>query len=280
LLVDADSTQRADLQAGLARHLHVGAHTHGQDDHVGLDVLSLVTDDDQLVMCRALDGRQGRRQTEFHPLTAQFLLHGSHHFGVQRGHHLVRALHERDFHAAAHEVFGHLQADEAAADDYSAGRLALVDPGAQVIHLLQATDGENPGQIQSGKGWPDRRGAGRKHQRVVGHAARRAGDHVGHFHGLGSAVDRAHLMTRAYLDVVPVAEAFRRGDQESCARLNHIAQVIRQPAIGKRHVGAPFVDEDLRLFIKPAQSRRTRRAACHSAHDHYALPRHKLLLVR
>ena len=74
-------------------------------------------------------------------------------------------------------------------------------------------------------------------------------------------------MPGADLDAEEVAEPLGRGDQQLPAVGNHAAKIIRQAAIGERHVAAALEDEDLRILIHAAEPSGTGSAAGHAADD-------------
>ena len=64
-----------------------------------------------------------------------------------------------------------------------------------------------------------------------------------------------HVRTSTFEEV---AEPLGRGDQQLPAVGDHAAEIIRQAAIGERHVAAPLEDEDLRVLIHAAEPSSTR----------------------
>ena len=62
---------------------------------------------------------------------------------------------------------------------------------------------------------------------------------------------RTHRGERPYLDVQQRLERFRRLHGQRVAIRDFAADVIRQPAIGERHVRVAFDDRDARRFAEP-----------------------------
>ena len=77
---------------------------------------------------------------------------------------------------------------------------------------------------------------------------------------------------------MPAKRLFRRHEE---ARLffNHATDMVGKPAIRVGNIRPAFHHEDFRLFIQPAQTRRTRRAARYSPDDDYLHDRVSLLPV-
>lgn len=69
------------------------------------------------------------------------------HVGIEQGKNVRIALHDRDVDAAPVKGLGHLQADEAAADDHRATRLAFGDEGHDAVHIGYVAQGEDVRQI-------------------------------------------------------------------------------------------------------------------------------------
>ena len=63
------------------------------------------------------------------------------------------------------------------------------------------------------------------------------------------------------------AEELLARDEQARFLLDHARDVIRQTAVRVRHVRAALHHDDLGFFVQPAQPRRARRAARHSAND-------------
>ena len=203
---------------------------------------------------------------------------------VERGQDLIEHLDQRHFKPEMDQVLRRLQADEPAADYYrTPRRLRELDPRVGVHPRQEARPPfdpladrprvghgphmEDPGQIDSGQGRADRRRPGRKHEFVVGLGRDLAGLHVAQVHGLLLRRDGDRLAVRPHVDPEKAAEQLLVRDQEARFLRNHARDMVGKTAVRVRDVRSLFHHEDLDLLIQPAQARRTRRTAGHSAHD-------------
>jgi hypothetical protein len=82
------------------------------------------------------------------------------------------------------------------------------------------------------------------------------------------AVKRRGLGIDAHVNQETVAQLFGRADQELGAPLDLAADVIRQAAVGERHVPAALDQHDLGIFVEPPRPGRGRGPARHSADNH------------
>ena len=223
----------------------------------------------------------------------QVSLDEARHLGVERRHHLVELLDERHVESEVGEVLQHLEADEPAADHHRALRLrhgleprVRVHPRQDLVAMQPLADGpgirdgpqrEDPGQVDAGKRRPDRRRAGRQHELVVGLGGHLAGRHVPEIDGLVLPRNGNRLAAGPGIDREEVPEPRHRRHEQARLFRNHAPDVVGQPAVRVRHVRPAFDHDDLGLLVHPAQPRRARRAAGHSAHDddfHDFIPRY------
>ena len=206
------------------------------------------------------------------------------HLGIERRHDLVELLDERHLETQVREVLHHLEADEPAADhDRPLGLrdgleprvgvhpglalLAAVQPLADGPGIGDGPDGEDARQVNPGKRRTDRGRSGRQHQLVVGFGRHVACRDIAQFDGLLRRVDGDRLAPRPRVDVEHGPEHLLRGDEEARLLRDDAADVVRQPAVRVRDVRPAFHHEDFGLLVQPAQARRARRPARHSAHD-------------
>ena len=222
------------------------------------------------------------RQAQAVPL--HVALHDARHLPVERRQDLVEHLDEGDVEAAMDEVLRRLEADEPAPDDdrprLGPHRLEArvfvhpgkeqrpsLDPLADRPRVGHGPDLEDPRQVDAGQWRTDGNGPGRQHQLVVGLGGHVAGCDIAQLDGLLVRRDLDGLAARAHIDCEHRAKHRFAGHQEARLLFNHAADVVGQPAVRVRDIGAPLHHEDFRLFIQPAQARRTRRPSCHSAND-------------
>ncbi len=152
LLVDGDPAARADGQPGPRREARLGSDTDRGDHEVRGDPLP----GRERHVVHA-DRRHGGAEPEIHTMPADAAVDDLGQLGVEGCHHLGRRLDDRRGKPAVHEVLGHLEADEAAADDDRgpglAGRLD------QRVRVLDGAQRERP--LDAGDRRPDRGGPGR-----------------------------------------------------------------------------------------------------------------------
>jgi hypothetical protein len=94
--------------------------------------------------------------------------HRLHHFRVDGGHDLRVALDQGDADFQVMQVFGDLQADEAAADDDRVAHVVALDPLLDLVAVRHRAQREDAGQVDAGNRRHDRLRAGRQHQVIVG----------------------------------------------------------------------------------------------------------------
>ena len=206
------------------------------------------------------------------------------HFRIERGHDLVELLDQRHFETAMDQVFHHLEADESAADHHRALRFrhrlgsrvrihsgpilrAPVKPLAYAPGVRNGSHREDSRKIDAGQRRTDRRRPGRQHELVVFLGGDLAGRVVLEFHGFLFGRDADHLALRPAIDGELRAERLFRRHQEARLFFDRASDMVRQSAVRVRNVRPALDHEDLGFFVHPAQARRTRRAAGHSAND-------------
>ena len=197
----------------------------------------------------------------------------------------VAHLDQRHVEAAVDQVLGRLEADEAAADDHRArlrphrlearvavhagqeGRAAF-DPFADRARVGHGAHLEDAGQVDAGQRRADRRRAGRRAP-----ACRRTRWSPRRWRR--RAARRSCSPARSSIASQPVrtstanmfAEGAGVGHQQARFLLDHAADVVRQAAVGVRHIRPALDHQDLRALVQPAQPRRTRRAAGDATDD-------------
>ena len=150
---------------------------------------------------------------------------------VERAEHLIGHLDHGDVEPAMHEVLGHLQADEPAADHHCAHRRphrlesrvllhpgeearAPFDPLADLSRVGHGAHREDARKVDARQRRANRRRARRQHELVVGLGGDFAGRDVAQLHGLVLRRDPDRLATGAAVDAKCRAEHFagsRRG---------------------------------------------------------------------
>ena len=125
-LIDDDRPVLCKGYAALLEEGGIGPDPDGEDDQVRFDegpTGKVHGDGGPMVLERLYR----ILEVEVHPLGPHVLLHLGGQFIVDDVHHLLERLDDRDLQAPLLEVLGHLQADEASADDHGAAGGAPVD---------------------------------------------------------------------------------------------------------------------------------------------------------
>ena len=87
---------------------------------------------------------------------------------------------------------------------------------------------------------------------------------------LALAVDSGDLVACAHLDLEAAPKELRGSDDEVGLLLDHVADVVGQPAIGERDEVASVEYDDLAGLVEPACARCRRSAAGNAADDQNA----------
>ena len=154
------------------------------------------------------------------------LRHGGRHRVVERGHHLIAHLDQRDGRTGMHKVFGHLQADETASDDHRAAHVAARHVGLDTVGVGHVTQREDAFLVDAFQGRAHRVGTGRKQQAVVSLGIRAP---VGcpHTEGMGLRVEADGLVPDADIDAIAPAERLGRLKKQALALGDDAADIIR-----------------------------------------------------
>ena len=284
LVVDLDAAALAEGQPGRLRQIGIGTHAERDDHHVGRMNLARLRFDLERVVGRLAEFLDAVAERELDAVHLQMAADEPGVFRIERGHHLVEHLHDRDVEPEMAKVLGGLQPDETSADhDRLLGRThhlnagigvhagqvgrTLFDPFADRPRVGHGPDLEDAGKVDAGKRRANRLGPGRKHQLVVALGRHFAGQRVAQIDGLGLGVDRHGLAVRARVDVELLMESALAGDQQARLVLDDAADVIGQAAVGVGHVGAALDHEDLGGLVQPAQSCRAGRASGDASDD-------------
>ena len=246
LLVDQDSAAQPGLQTCDGRQRRLRTHADGRDHEVGGQHVAVGEGDGV-----GTDLGHARPEAQVDTVLAQACVNLGDHLGVERGHDLVERLDEGDLDAAVAQVLGHLDADETAADHHGRPgvgrgrhhRVCVLDV-AQAQCALDARDRRTHGNCP-----------GREDERVVGKLRRLTRCEIAHRDDLALAVDGRCLGVDA--DVQPEAGTEGRGrlQQQRGALLDQAPHVVRQAAVGERHVSAALEDNDGGRFVQPAEAR-------------------------
>ena len=176
------------------------------------------------------------------------------HLEVQRGHDLVHRLEDGDVDAGFLQVFGHLEADEPAADHDGRFDLLLIDHGAEQVGVRDGPEGVDPRGVDARDRGPQGRRTGRENQFVVAFRVIFVRIAIVDRDGLVRTVDRRDLVVGPDVNAETVSHLLRRGDEQGVSRADDVADMVRQSAVGIGDVVAPFEHDDLRVLIESAKS--------------------------
>ena len=151
--------------AGL-RQRRLRAHAERQDHQVGGDGRVPVRTHGESVTVR-LDLPEALAEPEPDALLAEMPRDLGGHLRVERRHDLRQLLDHRDDEPAAHEVLGHLEPDEAAADHDRPRRGGVLEPRADAAGVGDGAHDEDAGEIEAAGDGADRRRPRREHKHVV-----------------------------------------------------------------------------------------------------------------
>ena len=132
-----------------------GRMPNRQDDHVGGDAIASVGHDHEAI-AGLLDRAEPLAQPQLHPLGTQVRRERGRHLGVERWHHLRQLLDDRDRKTAMEQVLGHLQADEAAADDHGVAAGPLGEPRPDAARVGDGAQDEHAWEVDARPLRPDR----------------------------------------------------------------------------------------------------------------------------
>ena len=263
--VHPDAARLADAQSRLAGQPHGRPHADGEQDEVGPDHIAAAQHDVDAPVPGA-ERRDGLFKAQADALGHEMAGHGRRHRVVERSHHLVAHLDERHRRTGMDEVFGHLQADEAAPDDHGAAHVVARKMGFDAAGVGHVAQREDALRVDALQGRAHGFGSGRKEEAVVSLAVRPA---VGRPHAerVGRRVKPDHFVTHTHVDAIAAAERFGRLHKQAVALGDDAAEVIRQAAIGIRDVLAALNEDDFGRLVQPSQTGGRSGATGHAAHN-------------
>ena len=107
------------------------------------------------------------------------------------------------------ELFGHFEADVAAADHDGAAGFAILDPCHDLFHVGNVAHGKMARTVNAGNRRFERRRAGGKNQRIVRLLVFAAGRKIAHIDDCAARSMRHDFGVDAHVEIEPGAEAFR-----------------------------------------------------------------------
>lgn len=268
VFVHQDAPSGAESQTGLAGQAGLGSNPNAQDYHLGRDGSS-VSQAYAFSLPGALDSRRLAVEMQFDPLLAHVLMDNGCHFTVQGAHHLVGGLHHMDLHPAGMQAFGHLQTDKAGTHHYCTGWLLDIDISFDHVAVRDIADGKHIGQFDAGDIWNYGRRTGGEDHVVIALPVGFTAGQILDFHLFDFREDAHHLAHGADIDIEAAFHGFGGLHQQTGSLGDDSADVVRQAAIGKRNVFAPFEHDDLGLFVKSPQTGGGAGSSSHPANNNY-----------
>ena len=262
--VGGDGPARSDGKPRRAGQRDAGRDAGRHDDQVGRNDFSGGETHGAL-----FDGCRPAAEKEADAVVEQLFFKDLRHVPVELEEDLTARLDEGDIHGGA-EIHRRFDADESAADDRRGARaagLGVLPDGGGVFRRGQ---GEDVRPVRAGDGRDVGRRAGREDEEIIGFfidaAARFADAHLLLFPENGR-----HFGIGAHVDAVLRPEAFRRHEDERGELRHRIGEGIGESTVGIGNARPLFKKDDVRRFIKTAETRRGGGAACHAADDHIFL---------
>ena len=142
VFIDANAARASNFQSGRTRQRCFRANPDCQDHDIGLQALAVVQVNDGVVGLVFKTFDLGRK-IQLNMLFAHVGMHDGGHFGIERGKDLVCAFDQRHEQPSFMQVFSHLDADEAATDNYGTARLCFVHVAHDVIQIGNVAQAEN-----------------------------------------------------------------------------------------------------------------------------------------
>ncbi len=215
-----------------------------------------------------LEALRGFLQPHVDAEAAEGREHELSHVRVERRHHLVALLEQRDVRAATHERLRHLETDVPAADHddlvhAAAGHLRekplCVPQRLHTVHV-RAVDAREVGAYRAAPG--------RDQELVEAHAQGAVLVEGADLDGSIVKVDRRHLVSGTDVDPQPIAELLRGARNELVDALDLTADEVGDAARGVRGVPTPLERDDLHVVALLADLRERSHAARIPADDH------------
>ena len=252
IFIDDDTAADTQLEAGILGQCAVGSNTDGHDDHIAGDGIVILDRNGDLLA--VFKGGDTRGEQQLHALAAQISMDLLGHIKVDRRHDLIQLLDQSDLEAKLHQVFSHLQADKAAADNNS--RLGLVGNGVflDLEGILNGAEREDIAFLDAGDGRHDGLGTGRENQLIVAFGIGLAGFQVSDRYGLGSGIDGGDFTLDADIDVEAVLEAHGGLQSQLLFFGDGAADIVGQTTVGIGYITAAFKHDDFSLFIQSTQT--------------------------
>ena len=266
VFIDHDAFVDAQFQPGILCQFAIRTHPDREQHQIRLQRFSALEPHVQTV---GFPHKRIHRvfEIKFHALGLQMLMNLGCHFIIQRGHDLLRHLHDSHEDAQMMQVFSHFQTDEAGTHDHRALHIMTFDIGLDPVGIGNAAQGEDLRFRNAGNARTQRLCTRGKQQLVVRLGIFLAGLCFFDRDGFGRAVYPHDLGIDADIHIQPGFEALRALHKQPLPFTDHSPHVIGQATIGIRDIRTPFKHDDFRAFIHPPQPGSSGSSARDSSND-------------
>ena len=190
------------------------------------------------------------------------------HVEIEAVHQLLRALKQRYLQAQFAQVFGCFDANIAAPYHNSASGLVLLYVTVDAQRVFHGSQAEQLLGIDARQFWANGMCTRRKDKLVVGFNEVFARFQVMHFHRVLFWMNGGYFVACFHGDVEAVPKALGALQGKGAFFFDNPANVIGEPAIRIRYEAGPFKNNDLCLFVEPAQTCCSRCAASYTANNY------------
>ena len=267
MIVHHDAAALVEDDPRVARYLAVGAHADGEDHQIRSRFVSAFQFDGDLFAV-VFKGGDRISQPQRYAVVADVFVQQLRHLEIDRSHHLIEGLDQRDGKPRVTQVFRHFQTDEAAADHRGGFDVTVLYKSAQFVGIRHGPKGADAGAVDAGNGGTQRGGTGGDHQIVVAFLICLAGLRILYSDGLFLSVDGRRFAVDAHVDLKAFPHQLRRHQQQGVSAADHVAHVVGQAAVGVRNVLSTLQDHDLPVRVKPAKSCRAAGASGYPSDNH------------
>ena len=169
--------------------------------------------------------------------------------------HVRRPLSHVHLQPEAVQILRHLQPDETGTDHQRRTRLPLANQCLDALRIRDIAKSQHTRQINTRHIRAERCRPGGEHQLVVRHRLLFSGLEIAHHEKALVLADGDGFVPQQHLDTEALAEQFGRRLQQIPLLRNHLADVIRQPAVGEGDVGAALNQHNTAVVRQTAQAR-------------------------
>ena len=205
---------------------------------------------------------------QLYTMSSHFIVNKSGHIRVKGVHQLFRALHDGDFHAQLPEVLGQFQSDEAAACQHCGFGVILIDVFFDAQGIFHGPESKEVINIRAGDRRLCRFCSGRQKQLVIAFFKFPAGFQIFHRNRILLWMNGSDFMMHLHGHLESGEKAFRGLEGQMVLMGDDLSNIIRQSAVCVGDKSGALKNDDLCLFVQPANSCSGGRSAGHAAYNH------------